>query len=390
MKFITASKMTLGLCSIAVLGACSNTSGIQGESPAATALDSMSFNLNLHPMDKTVCDPFGGDGGPISSPKQGIEADLFYRSGNQPRYYSSLDYITKTTPSVKKIFLKDLNAPTRMFDKGFSTLTSDVIKDDQGNLLIEYFGLRMKTVLRLPDGMEPGRYEIAALSDDGLTLKAQINGTQTVLINSDGDHPTRMGCSTQVLNMTEDSKIPMEISYYQGPRYHIAAVLMWRKLANNQQAGLDSECGQMGNERYFHPSYTPQDSRYEQSAYKGLLNRGWKVVSSSAFQVSDAAEYNICYEGQSPKISQFRIADLVGTRVKLTWTTDMPATSQILVTNENTGEVTLTTSDNLLRTTHEVTLRGLQPSTVYKAQAVSVSASLGKAISSEIRFATSD
>ncbi len=68
----------------------------------------------------------------------------------------------------------------------------------------------------------------------------------------------------------------------------------------------------------------------------------------------------------------------------LNWTTDIPATDQVLVTNTGTNVQTLTTSDNILRTTHSVPVTGLLPGVNYTLQAVSVGADLGKSISAPV------
>jgi hypothetical protein len=82
------------------------------------------------------------------------------------------------------------------------------------------------------------------------------------------------------------------------------------------------------------------------------------------------------------------VGEIVGQIVDLFWRTDIAATAQVQLTNMTTGVVTTTTSDNVLRTNHEVRLNGLQPNTVYKAQAISVSEDLGRTISAEITFQT--
>jgi hypothetical protein len=203
-----------------------------------------------------------------------------------------------------------------------------------------------------------------------------------LLIDNDGDHPTRMGCASRTVRFHRNAMLPIEVQYYQGPRYHISNVLMWRK---SSTAGADSSCGQLGNNLYFNPD----NNSDPQQAFKNLQARGWKVLKPDNFIVSrDQVDYNPCVSGTNPVITQFEVGEIVGQVVDLYWRTDIPATAQIQLTNTTTGVVTNTTSDNILRTSHEVRLSGLQPDTVYKAQAVSVSEDLGRTISAEITFRT--
>jgi hypothetical protein len=66
---------------------------------------------------------------------------------------------------------------------------------------------------------------------------------------------------------------------------------------------------------------------------------------------------------------------------ELSWSTDRLATSQVLVINLTTGQETLTTSDNILRTNHTISLRGLSSQTTYRIQGISQAEDGGKATS---------
>lgn len=347
---------------------------------ASESLNAMTFNVNKHPLNKTVCDPLGGTGGQHGI-EHGIKASLFYRGAGMPRYYSSIDYVNKTVASNQSLFLSDLNVPTRVFSEGFSTQTSGVVKDDSGNKLIEFFGLKFETVLRLSDDQSEGNYELATLADDGIIVKAKIDGVWKSIINNDGDHPTQMGCSIQTLNLKKDSAIPLEITYYQGPRHHIANVLMWRK---SDTAGKDVSCKKVGNHLFFNPDQASKP----QSEYLNLLSRGWSPISANSFYLPGSENYNPCVEGTNPVISNFRVTEVFSNEAILNWTTDIEATSQILVTDVETGIQILTVSDNLLRTNHSILVRGLTAGKTYSLQAVSISADLGRTLSPVLTITT--
>lgn len=346
---------------------------------------SLKVNVNKYTSSKLVCNPLDPSPAPQTNYEKGIMAELFYKTAAMPRMYKSTDYVQFAQKAEQKIFLSDMNVPTRLFTEGFASSNGSFLKDDLGEKLIEYFGLKMKTNLILTDLDPAGDYELALLSDDGttLTLKSGTgDAADEKLIDNDGDHPTRMGCSTRTINMRQRVMVPIEVTFYQGPRYHIANVLMWRKI---DKAGTDALCSQSGNGLF----YNPDQNSAKQQAVKDLESRGWSVVKPDNFMVSATKDdYNPCVSGTDPVISNFKVGEVVLTQVNFTWTTDIAATSQIQLTNTKTGEITTTTSDNILRTDNNVTVSNLQPATTYKAQAISVSEDLGRSISSEVSFTT--
>lgn len=378
-------KNTLLLLSAAMtLSACNLKTGFgeikaDAQDESGLSLKSSNYNVNLHPMNKTVCDPWGGGG--ANQLDKGIKASLFYRGAGMPRYYSAQEYVDKTVASTQQLFMADLNVPTRMFSEGFATQINSVVKDDAGNKLIEYFGLKFETVLKLKADQPEGNYELGTLADDGIVVKAKIDGVWKTLINNDGDHPTQMGCASSVINMTRDSAIPLEVTYYQGPRYHIANVLMWRQ---SDDAGKDSQCRKSGNEYFFNPN----KQSVPLAAYQGLLARGWSPISADNFYLPGKEAYNPCVPGTAPVISGFRVNEVLSNDMILTWSTDIESTTQVLVTEVSTGVQTLTSADNLLRLDHRVVVSGLQPGTAYQVQAISISADMGKTMSEPLTVTT--
>jgi hypothetical protein len=361
-----------------------------GKNPQQTDLTTSAlvsnFNVNLHPMNKIVCDPFTGQA-PVTY-QNGIKAQLAYRTSGMPRYYSSMDYLDKTYLSEKELFFVDLNVPTRMFTEGFSTPTGDVVRTDLGEKLIEYFGLRFKTILRITEAKDEGLYELASLADDGITVKAFLDGQWKTLISSEGNHPTKMGCQSlqsTPLELKVGIDIPLEVTYYQGPRYHISNVLMWRKVIGRTDTFKDSYCGQSGNTLFFDPNHQSAPL----AAFNDLTqNHGWKVIDQKYFFLRSEDEYNPCYQGIAPIISNFRINEVFSTEVILSWETDLPSTSQVRLTDLSNGTEILTASDNQLRTIHTVKVSNLKSANEYSARAVSVSDSLGQTQSPAINFVT--
>jgi hypothetical protein len=362
------------------------------QTESGQGISTLKVDVNKYASNKIVCDPFD-NGAPTTTTtyEQGIKANLFYREDGMVRMYKATDYISFTRKSEKDIFLKDVNVPTRVFTEGFSTPDGSVLKKDSGEKLIEYFGLKMSTNLILSENDEEGFYELAVLADDGSNLIIKSGDgdlADEVLIDNDGDHPTRMGCATRTVNFRKNVMLPIEMQYYQGPRTHISNVLLWRK---STTAGGDSSCGKLGNSMYFDPDKNSQ----EQTAFKDLLARGWKVVQPENFRVSSTkTDYNPCVVGTNPVIGNFSISSIEGNiggnvgnnSVILNFTTDIPSTAQIQFTNMSTGVVTTTVSDNLLRTSHELNITNLQSGATYKARAVAVSEDLGRTLSDEIEI----
>ncbi len=344
----------------------------------------LKVDVNMYSAANLVCDPLAPPTTPGETTYEyGLKASLHYLEAGMPRMYKATDYVQFGRRATSDVFLRDINVPTRMFTEGFSTPTGQTLSKDNGEKLIEFFGLKMNSSLMLNESDEEGDYELAMLADDGsnLTLKGLgDNGSDILLINNDGDHPTRMGCATSLVKISRNQLIPIEVTYYQGPKYHISNVLIWRK---STTAGKDPSCGQLGNHLYFNPDNNSEPLQ----AFKDLQARGWKIVRPNNFVLSKN-DYNPCVVGTNPVITNFIRSELASTTVFFYWNTDIPATTQIQLTNVSTGVITTTNSNNQLHLVHEAALSGLQPSQTYKARAVSVSADLGRSLSQEITFTT--
>lgn len=376
-----SSLRELSVCGLLLLtAACAKVGYDESRTEEDVAYRISSFDVNKYPLNKLICNPMGGEESLIDN---GLKASLYYLSANQPRYSKVADYMKFGKPSEQFLFFTNVNVPTRLFDKGFPSQTGAMVKDDAGQNLIEYFALQMRSHLKLdPSKDSEGFYQLALLSDDGATLyQTDGDNSSKLLVDNDGLHPTRLGCGTRAVELKKGQFLPIELNYYQGPRMHIANVMMWRRVGSATEP-LDASCGLTGNETFF--DYN--NNSKPQKAYNDLLARGWKPLSGSNFSVKQNSDYNPCTPGRAPIISQFRISEVGAKTVNLTWTTDIPATSQIRLVNMGNGSETLTRSDNLLRTSHSVTIDSLGFEINYMAQAISISETYGKAISSPINF----
>lgn len=279
-----------------------------------------------------VCNPFDGSE-QLGDRTQGILGKLFYTLPGETNYTRAVDYITYAHPVDEvSLFFNQLSIPTRPWDRGFVTRSGDVITTPQGDTLYEYFGINFKSQFTLAPGESSGLYQFAILSDDGAVLRMQdANGDWQEVVNNDGTHPTRMGCGTYPVDIQEGQYIPFEVDYYQGPRYHISLIIMWRPWNGDAN---DPECGRQGNSRYFDSTQNPPSP---QAAYQGLLDRGWQVVSSDHYYL-EKPEENPCNE-TAPVIEDYLVTDVQQTTISVSWSTDKAATTEVEWTNVGTGEV---------------------------------------------------
>ena len=365
------------ILSLTLLQGCLNskTNSIVADNPEQGPL--ATFDANVYALNKVVCDPFE-PGAP--GPNDGLIAQLYYRGSGQNEWFDVLAYINNGIKSKQTFFFSNLDVPTRKFDMGFPKQTGGMVQNDSGQDLVEFFALRFTSVLKLAPQDEEGTYELALLSDDGATIKIrQPDGNYKIVVDNDGTHPTRMGCGERI-EMTRESEVLVQMDYYQGPRYHIAMIPMWRKVSSSTPK--DPRCGQSGNDLFFdwHNNSKPR------AAYNEILSRGWKPIHADNWNLPAFAIFNPCTEGTVPTISNFRILENIEGMVTLAWDTNIPTTSQVLFKNVATGEEALTTADNRLRVNHQVSIYGqLEAGATYDFSAVSISADYGKSVSNPIR-----
>ncbi|MGE3385254.1 MAG: fibronectin type III domain-containing protein [Bdellovibrionales bacterium] len=360
--------------------ACTNDLSSTSKEDANTKAMSP-FDVNKYAINKLVCDPFAAQN-ENTTLDGGLQASLFYLTAGQPHYKNVGDMISNGKASGKNLFFSNVDVPTRLFNVGFPLETGGVVKTDEGADLFEYFALRMTGSFGLAADEPEGLYELAMLSDDGVIWTNTTDDANSALVSNDGDHPTRFGCG-QIVDLKRDTRIASRIDYYQGPRYHIALVPMWRKVASGTMPGKDPQCGKAGNEMYF--DYN--NNSKPQQAYNDLLARGWKPLRAENWRLPQGTDYNPCYEdGQAPQVTELSVnyGSIEGSMV-VSWQTDIPATDQVVYRNTATDVQMLTTSDNVLRTNHSITITGLQVGDIYEVQAVSISATLGRTVTPAVR-----
>ncbi len=368
-------QISLGL-SFSCLVACSNgESTPEAFTPSENTPDVEYHHLDVNTfhLNKVVCDPMGGNGNP--GPGDGLIAELFYLDTKAHQFKGVQDFFDNGTRSTQKLFFTDINVPTRVFDTGFPSETGSVVQNDEGEDLIEYFALKFKSVLKLGPDDEEGMYELALLADDGAILKViDIDGNENILVDNDGVHPSRFGCASKSIYMDSSTTLDVRLEYFQGPRHHISLIPMWRKVDANTPS--EKECGQQGNGRYFKFNHNSEP----QKKYLDLLDRGWKPIAAENWELPLSSIFNPCQDGTPAKISNFAVEKIAEDKLAVTWQTDLPATSQVLV-RDSKGNEWMTTSDNILRTSHQVVIgQGLTKGETYILQGVAITSDLGKSL----------
>lgn len=253
------------------------------------------------PRPNAVCNSFGANDPSLGS-NYGLIANLWY----VPQGGSSLNTVAAFQQSGTKLdatlYLNQLNVPTRAFDRGFQTQNGTILQTPEGNTLYEYFSIRAESVIKLSNHETPGRYQFAVLADDGAVMYVNDTGNGfRSIVNNDGTHATKLACAGEGIDLTYDSRLPIAVDYYQGPRFHIALMVLWRKLPDANASSLtDSACGLSGNDRFFDSSQSPS---VPSQTYLDLLSRGWSVVAPQNYLLPLNSPMNPCNGTNPPPAS---------------------------------------------------------------------------------------
>ena len=391
MRYVAGSNVFL-VIALLILAGCTPKAGpseiapeISGTIETAPGVKMSALDTNIYPVTKTVCDPFGDDPDPRSN--QGLKAELWQLPKGVSRPGNVGGMISKGKKSERNLFFSQLNVPTRMFNMGFANETGDTVKSDAGDTLIEDFALRFKSILRLAPQQKAAMYEFAILSDDGSVMNFRdSDGVYRPNVNNDGEHPTRLACGGSPVAMDAETEIPMSLEYYQGPRYHIALVVLMREYKadrTDNKNGKDPACGVSGNETWFDPGKNSKP----QKAYTDLLARGWAPLTKDNYALANEAMFNPCQEGVAPVVSNFQVLERFNDGFIVTWNTNIPATSAVVITDAS-GKQTATISDNVMRTSHLVRTTGQAANTLYKVQGVSISDTYGRTVTPPVEALT--
>lgn len=266
--------------------------------PAAEVVDTngdpslrMSRQAILDMFSDASCDGLSGVTGQVSSQyNRGLRGVITVptaaASVNTSTYGHLDNFLGAGGRSLSnKLYFSEVNVPTRAFSKGFPRLDGGLIKDDANQTLVEYFRIDLDGFIELPAGQPEGDYEFAMLADDGAELHLGSGGF--TYASAPSHQETKMICGTTTVHMRPGETLPMKLSYFQGPRYHIALVLLWRPASST----AESLCGKYGNSYWFNSNVTPSAPT---ANYRALESRAWNVVPRTAFRLPDEELLNPC------------------------------------------------------------------------------------------------
>jgi hypothetical protein len=273
--------LTLGLSTLGLT--------LSGCNPAEFKMyDDHSAGVVAQGTPVAVCDAFNANN--IVSPVSGLKCSLYFLKDTDARVSSSTDLVRTGTRVNADLFMNNVNVPTRIFSTGFATDSGDAVVNENGDTLVEWFALSVKSNIRLGPNDAAGEYQLAMISDDGSTVSTQnASGVMTPVVENENAHATKMACATTTLTMTAQTRLPMSLTYFQGPREHIALIMMWRKVRDSNSATLqESECGAEGND-YFFDAGTASAAATPKTPYQNLLARGWKPLSTQNFELQSGS-----------------------------------------------------------------------------------------------------
>lgn len=222
---------------------------------------------------------------------RGLTGEIYYQpqsSRTSQGVWNHLDKYYDEEDAVKidaKLYLSRLDVPTRRFNLGFPKIDGSKIKNTEGQDLLEYFSIDFKTELLLGDQDEEGEYEFAVLSDDGVEMTMGENAD--IILSSPNIQSTKMVCSSTTVTLSKSSSLPTRIRYFQGPRDHIAIMLLWRKAGQS----ADPLCGHYGVSAFFDFTQVPSVPKPN---FHSLIARGWSVVPDHVFRVPREEYMNPC------------------------------------------------------------------------------------------------
>ena len=195
-------------------------------------------------------------------------------------------------PLPNVLYFFNLNVPTRSFSKGFPLFDGSLLQGLDNQPLLEFFRIDFDGFVELGDGDAEGDYELAMLSDDGATLDIGINGDR--VIDSPDATQTKLMCATQAVPFKQGFSQPVMLHWFQGPKYHIANMMLWRK----KSATAEPLCGASGNDLWFDYNAGPY---VKKQAFKDLETRGWKVIGAKNFRLPLSEPMNPC---SSPRVQK--------------------------------------------------------------------------------------
>jgi hypothetical protein len=159
--------------------------------------------------------------------------------------------------------------------------------------------MKLRSVVKLGGATtDAGLYQFAIISDDGSALDIETsrdvrgNAVLTRIIDNNRNTASRFEVSDRALALDATKKLTIELQYFQGPKYHIAFQLLWRKVATSGAVDLREPFdGLSGVSIFFNSTSTPSVPTQK---YLDLLSRGWRVLQPENFELPSDNASNPC------------------------------------------------------------------------------------------------
>ncbi len=377
------------IASCIFLVACEDQGTIQEDGTEATWPAELPRDRDTYICDPVVDPDSGGHPPSVIDDRQGVLAQLYYLPDDAPEYQYVDDYLDYgLSYEDVDIYFNQLNLPTRPFNRGFVTEGGTTMMTPEGDTLYEWFALDIHGKIHLNSTQAVGNYQFAILADDGVVMEMDLDddGEFETIVDSDGTHPTKMGCGQMPVYFGENTEYKFRIKYFQGPRYHISLVVMMRPLPEQVVDREDPECGKQGNSRFFDSKQSPPEP---QQAYLGLLDRTWAPLTPENYSLPDGEEDNPCDDPVPPTLSNIAVSSIGTSGATVTWDTDIASTSQVEILDVLSGAIIFTTEDISMVTSHSVNATGLMSNRLYRVKGISKGATGLSASSSTVDFRTS-
>jgi hypothetical protein len=209
-----------------------------------------------------ICNPLGGGDQPTpgGGRRNGLIATLIEgKSG-----WGHLDKYVDGYKHPEDLYFSNFNVPKRSFLDGFGYSDTDYLKNQNGAKLIEWFSIKARGYIGLPEDAEEGYYHIATITDDGI----RINVDGKLILANANEHAPTLDCASELVHFTKGKELPFELSYFQGPRYEIALMTFIKKIDDPSTFKKSSFCSS---------GQGPET----------LVNNGYKVISPDWFTLPD-------------------------------------------------------------------------------------------------------
>jgi hypothetical protein len=249
-----------------------------------------------------ICDPLGGDETPDL--EYGLRAKLDIMDPNasvMPTNLEQFDLLGAKRAS-QDLYFTDINVEPRPWDAGFIRQNGETVKDESGQTAFENFRLIFNSELELSENDAEGYYQFSLLSDDGSQMSIIPDGSGKLLaVDNDGGHPPLLGCANNFIHLQKGKRYPIELKYFQGSRYHVAMMLMWKYHGATQPSAgalADTGCGKggwtQGTEYWF--DTTQGLPSVAQPPFLNLVSRGWTTVKPINYRLPAGTPANMCAE----------------------------------------------------------------------------------------------